>query len=181
MLRVTLSEASNEDVMVRWATLNSQSPDRARGGQGYAYDYWHARGEIVIRCGETSGTGAVWLNQDSRDEPVGEVSAHVYDPLPTVPGSGLLDGCHVMGVALVASHHVCDALAVGHHFTAYLEELPVSPLEAFGKLVELSDLGAPQQCSHTDQNYRVDPERNRRFHTGTIHRCRYRTISLILF
>ncbi len=59
------------------ATVNSQSPDRAHGGQGYAYDYWHARGEIVIRGGETSGTGAVWLNQDSRDEPVGEVSAHV--------------------------------------------------------------------------------------------------------
>ncbi len=127
----------------------------------------------------------MWLNQDSRDEPVGEVSAHVYDPLPAVPGSGLLDGCHVMGVALVASDHACDALAVGHHFTVYFEELPVSPLEAFvdlveafGKLVELSDLGAPQQCRHTDQNYRVDPERNRRFHTGTIHHCRYKTIPL---
>ncbi len=69
VFRVTLSEASNEDVTVQWSTLNSQSPDRARGGQGYAYDYWHARGEIVIRAGETSGTGAVWLNQDSRDEP----------------------------------------------------------------------------------------------------------------
>ncbi len=69
VFRVTLSEASSEDVTVQWATLNSQSPDRARGGQGYAYDYWHARGEIVIRAGETSGTGAVWLNQDSRDEP----------------------------------------------------------------------------------------------------------------
>ncbi len=69
LFRVTLSEASNEDVIVQWATLNSQSPDRARGGQGYSYDYWHARGEIVIRAGETSGTGAVWLNQDSRDEP----------------------------------------------------------------------------------------------------------------
>ena len=69
VFRVTLSEASNEDVTVQWATLNSQSPDRARGGQGYHYDYWHARGEIVIRAGETSGTGAVWLNQDSRDEP----------------------------------------------------------------------------------------------------------------
>ena len=69
LFRVTLSEASTEDVTVQWATLNSQSPDRARGGQGYSYDYWHARGEIVIRAGETSGTGAVWLNQDSRDEP----------------------------------------------------------------------------------------------------------------
>ena len=69
VFRVTLSEASNEDVTVQWATLNSQSPDRARGGQGYHYDYWHARGEIRIRAGETSGTGAVWLNQDSRDEP----------------------------------------------------------------------------------------------------------------
>ena len=67
--RVTLSEASNEDVTVQWATQNSQSPDRARGGQGYDYDFWHARGEIVIRAGETSGTGAVWLNQDSREEP----------------------------------------------------------------------------------------------------------------
>ncbi len=69
VFRVTLSEASNEDVTVQWSTLNSQSPDRARGGQGYHYDYWHARGQIVIRAGETSGTGAVWLNQDSRDEP----------------------------------------------------------------------------------------------------------------
>ncbi len=69
VFRVTLSEASNEDVTVQWATGHSQSPDRARGGQGYDYDFWHARGEIVIRAGETSGTGAVWLNQDSRDEP----------------------------------------------------------------------------------------------------------------
>ncbi len=69
VFRVTLSEASNEDVTVQWATHHAQSPDRARGGQGYGYDFWHARGEIVIRAGETSGTGAVWLNQDSRDEP----------------------------------------------------------------------------------------------------------------
>ncbi len=68
VFRVTLSEASNEDVTVQWATSHSQSPDRARGGQGYDYDFWHARGEIVIRAGETSGTGAVWLNQDSREE-----------------------------------------------------------------------------------------------------------------
>ena len=69
VFRVTLSEASNEDVTVQWATSHSQSPDRARGGQGYDYDFWHARGEIVIRAGKTSGTGAVWLNQDSKDEP----------------------------------------------------------------------------------------------------------------
>ena len=69
VFRVTLSEASNEDVTVQWATSHSQSPDRARGGQGYDYDFWHAVGEIVIRAGETSGTGAVWLNQDSKDEP----------------------------------------------------------------------------------------------------------------
>ena len=69
VFRVTLSEASNEDVTVQWATGHSQSFDRARGGQGYDYDFWHARGEIVIRAGETGGTGAVWLNQDSRDEP----------------------------------------------------------------------------------------------------------------
>ena len=69
VFRVTLSEASNEDLTVQWATGHSQSPDRARGGQGYDYDFWHARGEIVIRAGETSGTGAVWLNQDSKDEP----------------------------------------------------------------------------------------------------------------
>ena len=66
---VTLSAASNEDVTVQWATHHSQSLDRARGGQGYSYDFWHATGEIRIRAGETSGTGAVWLNQDSRDEP----------------------------------------------------------------------------------------------------------------
>ena len=66
--QVTLSEASNEDVTVQWATSHSQSPDRARGGQGYNYDFWHARGEIRIRAGKTSGTGAVWLNQDSREE-----------------------------------------------------------------------------------------------------------------
>ncbi len=69
VFRVTLSEASNEDVTVQWATSHSQSPDRARGGQGYDYDFWHAVGEIVIRAGETSGKGAVWLNQDSKDEP----------------------------------------------------------------------------------------------------------------
>ncbi len=69
VFRVTLSEASNEDVTVQWATSHSQSLDRARGGQGYDYDFWHARGKIVIRAGETSGTGAVWLNQDSKDEP----------------------------------------------------------------------------------------------------------------
>ena len=69
VFRVTLSEASNEDVTVQWTTSHSQSLDRARGGQGYDYDFWHARGEIVIRAGETSGTGAVWLNQDSKDEP----------------------------------------------------------------------------------------------------------------
>ncbi len=69
VFRVTLSEASNEDVTVQWATHHAHSSDRARGGQGYAYDFWHARGEIVIRAGETTGTGAVWLNQDSRDEP----------------------------------------------------------------------------------------------------------------
>ena len=48
VFRVTLSEASNEDVTVQWATGHSQSLDRARGGQGYDYDFWHARGEIVI-------------------------------------------------------------------------------------------------------------------------------------
>ena len=71
VFRVTLSEASNEEVTVQWATSHSQSSDRARarGGQGYDYDFWHAIGEIVIRAGETSGTGAVWLNQDSKDEP----------------------------------------------------------------------------------------------------------------
>ncbi len=69
VFRVTLSEASNEDITVQWATSHSQSANRARGGQGYAHDFWHARGEILIRAGETSGTGAVWLNQDSRDEP----------------------------------------------------------------------------------------------------------------
>ena len=69
VFRVTLSEASSEDVTVQWTTSHSYSADRARGGQGYAYDFWHARGEIRIRAGETSGTEAVWLNQDSRDEP----------------------------------------------------------------------------------------------------------------
>ncbi len=69
VFRVTLSEASNEDITVQWATSHSQSANRARGGQGYAHDFWHARGEILIRAGKTSGTGAVWLNQDSRDEP----------------------------------------------------------------------------------------------------------------
>ncbi len=69
VFRVTLSEASSEDVTVQWTTSHSYSADRARGGQGYTYDFWHARGEIRIRAGETSGTGAVWLNQDSRDEP----------------------------------------------------------------------------------------------------------------
>ena len=69
VFRVTLSQKSSEDVTVQWATSHSQSADRARGGQGYTHDFWHAIGEIRIRAGETSGTGNVWLNQDSRDEP----------------------------------------------------------------------------------------------------------------
>ena len=80
VFRVTLSEASNEDVTVQWVTSHSQSLDldRARGGQGY--DFWHARGEIVIRAGETSGTGAVWLNQDSKDEPDEVFTVTLFSP-----------------------------------------------------------------------------------------------------
>ena len=81
VFRVTLSEASNEDVTVQWATHHAQSLDRARGGQGYNYDFWHARGEIRIRAGETTATGAVWLNQDSRDEPDEVFTVRIFAPV----------------------------------------------------------------------------------------------------
>ena len=63
---VTLSEASDEDITVRWSTLASYDPDRrARGGQ----DYWEMSGNIVIRAGQTRGSASVWLEQDTHDEP----------------------------------------------------------------------------------------------------------------
>ena len=66
VFRVTLSEASDEDITVSWRTIGSNDPDlRAHAGQ----DYWDMGGQIRISAGETSGTGAVWLNQDSQDEP----------------------------------------------------------------------------------------------------------------
>ena len=78
MFRVTLSEASDEDITVQWRTLVSNDPDRrARGGQ----DYWDMSGEIRIRAGETSGTGAVWLNQDSQDEPDEVFTVYLYSPV----------------------------------------------------------------------------------------------------
>ncbi len=78
VFRVTLSEASDEDITVMWRTLASNDPDRrARGGQ----DYWDMGGEIRIRAGETSGTGAVWLNQDSRDEPDEVFTVYLHSPV----------------------------------------------------------------------------------------------------
>ena len=65
---VVLSESSNEDITVTWFTQSAYTGNRARGGQGSEYDYWHASGRILIRAGETRGTGTVWLNQDSEDE-----------------------------------------------------------------------------------------------------------------
>ena len=77
VFRVTLSEASDEDITVLWRTLNSNDPDRrAHGGQ----DYWEMSGEIRIRAGETSGTGAVWLNQDSEDEPDELFTVYLHSP-----------------------------------------------------------------------------------------------------
>ena len=77
VFRVTLSEASDEDITVQWRTLASNDPDRrARGGQ----DYWDMSGEIKIRAGETSGTGAVWLNQDSEDEPDELFTVYLHSP-----------------------------------------------------------------------------------------------------
>ena len=78
VFRVTLSEASDEDITVLWRTLGSNDPDRrARAGQ----DYWDMSGEIRIRAGETSGTGAVWLNQDSQDEPDEVFTVYLYSPV----------------------------------------------------------------------------------------------------
>ncbi len=77
VFRVTLSEASVEDITVQWRTLASNDPDRrARGGQ----DYWEMSGEIKISAGETSGTGAVWLNQDSEDEPDELFTVYLHSP-----------------------------------------------------------------------------------------------------
>ena len=78
VFRVTLSEASDEDITVMWRTLASNDPDRrARGGQ----DYWDMGGEIRIRAGETSGTGAVWLNRDSQDEPDEIFTVYLHSPV----------------------------------------------------------------------------------------------------
>ena len=78
VFRVTLSEASDEDITVMWRTLASNDPDRrARAGQ----DYWAMSGEIRIRAGETSGTGAVWLNRDSQDEPDELFTVYLYAPV----------------------------------------------------------------------------------------------------
>ena len=77
VFRVTLSEASDEDITVQWRTLASNDPDRrARGGQ----DYWDMSGQIRISAGETSGTGAVWLNQDSQDEPDELFTVYLHSP-----------------------------------------------------------------------------------------------------
>ena len=77
VFRVTLSEASDEDITVQWRTLASNDPDRrARGGQ----DYWDMGGQIRISAGETSGTGAVWLNQDSQDEPDELFTVYLHSP-----------------------------------------------------------------------------------------------------
>ena len=77
VFRVTLSEASDEDVTVLWRTLAANDPDRrARAGQ----DYWDMSGEIRIRAGETSGTGAVWLNRDSQDEPDELFTVYLHSP-----------------------------------------------------------------------------------------------------
>ena len=77
VFRVTLSEASDEDITVNWRTLTSNDPDRrARAGQ----DYWDMSGEIRISAGETSGTGAVWLYQDSQDEPDEVFTVYLYSP-----------------------------------------------------------------------------------------------------
>ena len=77
VFRVTLSEASDEDITVQWRTLTSSDPDRrARGGK----DYWDMGGQIRISAGETSGTGAVWLNQDSQDEPDEVFTVYLHSP-----------------------------------------------------------------------------------------------------
>ncbi len=88
VFRVILSEASDQDITVAWTTRSSYSDNRARGGQGYGYDFWHARGEIRIRAGETSKTGVVWLNQDSRDEPDEVFTVEIYFPVGATIGRG---------------------------------------------------------------------------------------------
>ncbi len=78
VFRVTLSEASTKDITVGWRTLGSNDPDRrAHPGQ----DFWELSGEIRIRAGETSGTGAVWLNQDSQVEPDELFTVYLYAPV----------------------------------------------------------------------------------------------------
>ena len=74
---MTLSEVSGEDVIVRWTTIPSNSLDpRARRGK----DYWEMQGEIEISAGEISGTGVVWLKQDTEDEPDEVFSVEIFSP-----------------------------------------------------------------------------------------------------
>lgn len=85
--RVTLSKASDEDIKVKWTTMASQSLDpRARGGSGGLHDYWMMSGEILIRAGDTSGTGAVWLNQDSEDEADEVFTVLIFSPVGATIG-----------------------------------------------------------------------------------------------
>ena len=75
---VALSEASDEDITVRWQTLASNDPDRrARGGQ----DYWEMSGQILIRAGETRGSASVWLEQDTHDEPDELFTVYIHSPV----------------------------------------------------------------------------------------------------
>ena len=75
---VTLSEASDEDITVRWGTLPSNDPDRrARGGQ----DYWEMSGQILIRAGQTRGSASVWLEQDTHDEPDELFTVQIHSPV----------------------------------------------------------------------------------------------------
>ena len=104
------------------------------------------------------------------------------------------------GMAFVMSLDASDALAIGGYFTGQVSQLfadvaklsvdllelsvdpfeplvypfesPVDAVESFVDLVESPDLSTPQHRPDPDQDHRVDPERNRRFHTDSIYHHR---------
>ena len=65
-LRVRLSAAYTEEIMVRWST---EPTYHVLVDRTYMSDYEAAEGELVFQPGVADLTGEVWLAQDNDDEP----------------------------------------------------------------------------------------------------------------